>query len=460
MELELPDAERLAALSDATPADLPGVALLEHVRDHPRVDDVPAATREALDAIPALDALPAGAEVGITAGSRGIHDMPTVLRTMVDALRERELEPFVFPAMGSHGGATAEGQRETLAALGVTAETMGCEIRSSMAAERVADDEEGRPIYAAEDALAADAVLLANRVKAHTDFRGRYESGLVKMAVIGLGKQRGAEATHNAGLVGGLDEVIPERAAALFEATPVIGGVAVVENADDRAAHVEGVPVDEIFDREPALLERSKELLPTLPVSELDLLVVDELGKEISGTGMDTNVLGRVLYHNQPEPDVPSFTRIYVRGVTEASHGNGIGIGLADVVHADLVADLDLTETYVNVVTSGEPSRARIPLIAERDEVALRVAASTTGVRDPADLRIVRIPNTLELGRFVASEPVVEELADRDDVRVLERRPFELVDGELPTDPYETAAEAARASESESESESETATDD
>jgi hypothetical protein len=454
LDLELPDAERLAALSDATPADLPDVALLEHVRDHPRVDDVPAATREALDAIPALDALDAGSEVGITAGSRGIHDMPTVLRTMVDALRERELEPFVFPAMGSHGGATAEGQRETLASLGVTAETMGCEIRSSMAVERVADDDEGRPIYAAEDALAADAVLLANRVKAHTDFRGQYESGLVKMAVIGLGKQRGAEATHNAGLVAGLDEVIPERAAALFDETPVIGGVAVVENADDRAAHVEGIAVDDIFDREPALLERSKELLPTLPVSDLDLLVVDELGKEISGTGMDTNVLGRVMYHNQPEPDAPSFTRIYVRGVTEASHGNGIGIGLADVVHADLVADLDLTETYVNVVTSGEPSRARIPLIAERDEVALRVAASTTGVRDPADLRIVRVPNTLELGRFVASEPVVAELESRDDVRVLERRSFELVDGELPTDPYETAVESAGASGSE------TATDD
>ncbi|AUV80346.1 DUF362 domain-containing protein [Salinigranum rubrum] len=442
--LELPDADRLAALSDATPADLPDVALLEHVRDHPQVDDVAAATRTALDEIPALAALSEGATVGLTAGSRGIHDMPTVLRTTVEYLDARGLEPFVFPAMGSHGGATAEGQREALAALGVTEETMGCEVRSSMAVERVADDSEGRPIFAASDALAADAVLLLNRVKAHTDFRGRYESGLAKMAVIGLGKQRGAEITHNVGLVEGLDEVIPERAAALFEETPVVGGVAIVENADDRAAHVEGVPVDEILDREPDLLARSKELLPMLPTSNLDLLVIDEIGKEISGTGMDTNVVGRVCYHNQPEPEEPSYTRIYVRGVTEASHGNGIGIGLADFVHADLVADLDLTETYVNVITSGEVSRARIPLIAERDDVALRVATSTTGVRDPAALRFVRVPNTLDLGRFVASAPVVEELADRDDVRVLERRPFELVDGDLPPDPYATDDERSR----------------
>jgi hypothetical protein len=450
--LELPDADRLAALSDADPAELPEVALLEHVRDHPQLDDVAAATREALGEIPALDSLSAGAEVGLTAGSRGIHDMPAVLRATAAYLDERGLEPFVFPAMGSHGGATAEGQRDTLASLGITEETIGCEIRSSMDVERVGEDEDGRPVYAATDALAADAVLLLNRVKAHTDFHGPYESGLVKMAVVGLGKQRGAEVMHNAGLVSGLDEVIPERAALLFEETPVVGGVAVVENADDRAAHIEGIPVDEILDREPELLERSKELLPMLPVADLDLLILDEIGKDISGTGLDTNVVGRVMYHGQPEPDEPSYTRIYVRGVTDASHGNGIGIGLADFVHADLIADLDLTETYVNVITSGEVSRARIPLIAEDDAVALRVATSTTGVRDPAALRFVRAPNTLDLGRFVASQPVVEELEARDDVdvRVLERRPFELVDGDLPAGPYRTAAEAEGATGTES----------
>jgi len=429
--IEPPDPAALDATNEVSVEDLPRFAPVRYDRDQPAVEDVERATVEALSAIDGLGDLPAGARVGITVGSRGVHDMPAVIRTAVDELRSRGLEPFAIPAMGSHGGATAEGQVEALASLGFTEESMGCEIVSSMAVERVAADGHGRPVYAARDALEADAVLLANRVKPHTDFSGNIESGLCKMAVVGLGKQRGAEATHKAALAGTFSDVLRERARILFEGTPIVGGVALLENADERAAAIEGLDVGEILDREPELLERSRDLLGTLPVADLDLLVVDELGKEISGTGMDTNVVGRMLVDGEPEPDSPDYTRIYVRSVTEGSHGNAIGMGLADYTHQQLVEDLDLTDTYVNVITSGEPVRARIPVILPTDRLAFVAAYSACGVVDPVDMRIARIRNTLDLDRFHVSEPVAEELREHSDVSVGSPEPLGFEDGDL-----------------------------
>jgi len=429
--IESPDPAALDAVNEVTAEDLPRFAPVRYDRDQPAVEDVEAATVEALDAVDGLADLQPDARVGITVGSRGIHDMPAVVRTLVAELQGRGFDPFVLPAMGSHGGATAEGQVEAIASLGFTEESMGCPVVSSMEVERVGSDADGRPVYAARDALAADAVLLANRVKPHTDFSGDLESGLCKMAVIGLGKQRGAEATHKAALAGTFSEVIRERAALLFESTPIVGGVALLENANERAAAIEGLDAGEILDREPALLERSRDLLGTLPVEDLDLLVVDELGKEISGTGMDTNVIGRMLMHGEPEPDSPRYTRIYVRSVTPGSHGNGIGMGLADYAHRRLVEALDLTDTYVNVITSGEPVRARIPVICPDDRLAFVAAYSACGVVDPADMRIARIPNTLDLDRFHVSEAVVDELRADPDASVGTPEPLAFEDGDL-----------------------------
>lgn len=424
VELTFPGRERLEAVNDASLDDLPAFATVRTLVDHPEVTDVDAATVDAVDAIPAFDDLPPGAEVAITAGSRGIHDMPAVLSAAVAELQDRGLEPFVMPAMGSHGGATAEGQVETLASLGVTEASMGCEIRSSMAVEQVAEDPNGEPVFASRDALDADAILLANRVKLHTDYRGPIESGLGKMAVVGLGKHRGAENMHNAAIARGFDEVIPERAELLLDAPDldVVGGVAVVENAHERAALVEGIPADEILDREPELLERSEELFPSLPVAQLDFLMVDALGKNISGTGMDTNVLGRVRFHNQPSVDTPEITRVYVRSVTEESHGNAIGVGLADYAHQSLVEDIEFDDMYVNITTSGEPERSKIPFVVPCDATAFILAASMTGVPNLGEMRIGRITSTLEPGTMLASEPVLDELAGRDDVEIGERR--------------------------------------
>jgi len=265
-----------------------------------------------------------------------------------------------------------------------------------MDVETVGTDSTGQPVYAAMDALAADAVLLANRVKLHTDFQADVESGLAKMAVVGLGKQRGAENMHNAALDRGFTDVIPERAEILVDETPIVGGLALVENADERAAAVEGVPADDLLEAEPALLDRSEALFPSLPIEDLDLLVVDEMGKEVSGTGLDTNVVGRVRFHGQDEPETPSITRVYVRSLTPPSHGNALGMGLADLVHEDLAAAVDFGDTYVNIVTSGEPVRAKLPFVVPSDATAFVLSTSMTGVHDASELRIARIENTLE----------------------------------------------------------------
>ena len=435
VSLTVPEAERLAVVNDVEQHDLPRFAPVSVEWDTETVSDVREAGRSAVADLPAVGSLPPGSEIAITAGSRGIRDLPETIVGVVDALRDRGHEPFVFPSMGSHGGATAEGQREVLADLGMTPETLGCPVRSSMETVEVGAYDDS-PVYADATAASADAVLLANRVKPHTDFTDRVESGLCKMAVIGMGKREGAEMMHNAGLTDDMGAEIRERAAILLDELPVLGGVALIENAHDRATHVEGVPTGEILDREPELLERAYEELPTLPVDDLDLLVVDEMGKEISGTGLDTNVLGRTYFRGEPEPDRPDYTRVYVRSLTAPSHGNALGVGLADVVHQDLVRDVDLGDTYVNIATSGETRRAKLPLIVPDDASALLLAPSVTGTPDPEALRVARIPDTMEPGALLVSEAVVPELRDRDDATVGELRTLSLTDGDLEPDPY------------------------
>lgn len=430
MNVEFPDAETLRGANDVDREDLPRFACVTRQRDLDSIDDIDRAAREAVSDLP-LETLPHGAAVAITAGSRGIHDMPALLESAVDELRERGFEPSVIAAMGSHGGATGEGQRETLEALGITEGRLGCPILSSMAVESVGTDSLDRPVYVASEALDVDGVILANRIKPHTDFHGGVESGLCKMAVIGLGKHRGAESLHNAGLAADFSEVIRERTRLIVEASPVVGGIGLIENAADRATHVEGVPAKRITEREPELLDRAREELPMLPIDDLDLLVLDEIGKDVSGTGMDTNVVGRMLFHGEDEPANPNITRIYARSITPASHGNGLGLGLADFVHQSVVADLELSDMYVNIVTSGEPTRARVPFTVPDDLTALILACSTTGVADPAELRVARIRNTMEPDELLVSEPVARELEGRADVSVDELVPLAFEDDTL-----------------------------
>lgn len=440
MNLEFPDAETLGNANEYSVADLPRFAVARRNRDVRTVEDIDGETRSAIDDIEVFNSdsgeLSRGAEVGITVGSRGIQDMPTVITTVVDELDSRGYDPFIIPAMGSHGGATAEGQVETLEALGYSEAEIGCEIRSSMKVETVGTDALDRPVFVARDALKTDAVLIANRVKFHTDFRGPVESGLSKMAVVGLGKHRGAESLHNAAIATDFAEVIQDRMEILLAETPIVGGIALVENATHRAAHIEGIPADAIPTREPDILEMAAEAFPNLPVDSLDMLIVDEAGKDKSGTGMDTNVLGRYNFTGESEPETPEVTRIYVRSLTDPSHGNALGVGLADFVHQQFIESIDFEDTYINIATSGETRRAKIPFVVPDDQTALLLACSTTGVRTPEALRIARIPSTMDPDRLVISEPVVAELRDRADVEIGPLESLSFDGGQLPPDPY------------------------
>ena len=410
--MEFPDRRDVDHLIDPQP--LPEFARVRYEPRTERLDDPVAATRDELDALD-LDALPEGATVAVGVGSRGIDRIDEVAAAVVARLAERGFDPVVVPAMGSHGGATPEGQREVLAALGVTEETVGAPIDARMTARALATVSVGdaeTPVYFSEAALEADTVLVINRVKAHTNFTGPIESGLAKMTVVGLGKQRGAKSFHSTAIAEGYVETLTAALDVIERETPMIGGIALVENFEEEIGHLEAVPAGSFLDREPELLERAYEEMPTLPVDDVDLLVVDEIGKEISGAGMDTNVIGRYRVLNAPDPETPDIDLIYVRGLTEATKGNGNGIGLADLTRRAAVDQLDLTKTYANALTSGSLSKSKLPVVAPDDEFALRTALTALGGYDPETVRIVWIRNTEDLGELRVSDAVVSDLPE------------------------------------------------
>jgi hypothetical protein len=401
---------------------LPEMGLIEQVWETEPLDDVAAAAAAAFKSLP-TDDLPADAEIALGVGSRGIANLPTIVAGVAEAATAAGFDPFVFPAMGSHGGATAEGQREMLAELGVNEAAVGCEIRSSMDIVEVGRTaERDVPVVTDAHAAAADAIVPINRIKPHTDFDGTVESGLSKMLVIGAGKQRGAKIAHDWAVDWSLRDMLPEITARLLAELPVVGGVAVLEDQHDDTAHVEGIPSEGFLDRERELLKRAYEIMPTLPFDELDVLVLDRQGKDVSGQGMDTNVIGRRPFAIQePEPDTPEIKRIYTRGLTETTHGNAMGMGSADFVHADLLAEVDMPTSLINALTASTTRGVRVPPAVETDRAGLVGTLSTIGIVDPASVRVLRAADTMHLHRLYASRALVEAARNRDDLRVLEK---------------------------------------
>ena len=379
-----------------------------------------------------LDDVPEGGEIALGVGSRGIANLAEIVAGVVAEVRDRGYEPFVFPSMGSHGGATAEGQREMLAELGVTEESIGCEIRSSMEVVEVARTaERDVPVYTDENAAAADAIVPINRIKAHTDFDGDVESGLSKMVVIGMGKQRGAKTAHDWAVDWSLRNMIPEIADQLLDTLPIIGGVAIVEDQRDDTTIIEGIPPSGFLDRERELLERAYEIMPKIPFDEVDVVVFDQQGKDISGQGMDPTVIGRRPFAIQePEPETPDIKRIYTRSLTAATHGNAMGMGSADFVHADLLAEINMTDSLINALTASTTRGVRIPPVVETDWAGLVAALSTIGIVDSETVRVLRATDTMRLERLYASTALVEEAREREDLRVVaEPAPIEFEDG-------------------------------
>lgn len=385
----------------------------------PQVEDIEKTLREQFEKDEIASRIESGMKIAVTAGSRGIANIDVILRSLVTLLKEADAEPFIVPAMGSHGGATAEGQVKVLESLGVTEESVGAEIRSSMETVELGQTERGVPVYMDKLASEADGVIVCGRIKLHTDFRSDVESGLLKMASIGLGKHEQALALHAYG-VKGIKDFMAEAAEEVFASGKVLFGVGIVENAYEETAMLEAIPPDRIVEREKELLEESAKLMPKLPVSDMDILFVDELGKDYSGTGMDTNVIGRFRILGVEEPETPSAKYIVVSDVSEASHGNALGVGLADLTTRRLYEKIDHETMNQNVITSTFLERAKVPMMLQNDEEALKVAVRCNWGVPPEETRFVRIPNTLELRHVYLSENLLEEALENDNVEVVE----------------------------------------
>jgi hypothetical protein len=388
--------------------EFPKVVKIKQTFPRPRVENVEEALREQLGRGEISSTIGPGMSVALTAGSRGIARIDEILCSLVAILKEVGAEPFIVPAMGSHGGATAEGQVEILESLGVTEESCGVPIRSSMEVVELGETERGVPVYMDRIASEADGVVLVNRIKAHTDFRSNIESGLMKMASIGLGKHEQALALHGYG-VEGIRDFMVEVADEVLESGHVLFGIATVENAYDDPAIIEAIPASEIHEREAELLAEYMQMMPNLPVSDIDVLYVDSLGKNYSGTGMDTNVIGRFRILGVEEPETPAVKYIVVGDVSEESHGNALGVGLADMTTQRLADRIERQAMNANVVTSTFVERAKVPMVLASDEEALRTAVRCNWGVPPEETRFVRIPDTLHLEYLYVSESMVDE---------------------------------------------------
>ena len=386
-----------------------------------RVDDVAAETEEQLRRLDLGQRVKRGQTVAVTAGSRGIANIAVITRAIVQHFKRLGAVPFIVPAMGSHGGGTAEGQREILEGYGITQEYTGAEIRASMETVVVAKTPHGVPVHFDKHAWSADHVFVANRIKPHTGFVGEIESGLHKMMLIGLGKHEGAKIYHRAILDYSFLEIIRAVADVVLEKCKVVGGLGIVENAYDETALIEAVAPAEFFKRESELLVLAKQWMPRLPFDRVELLIVDEIGKNISGTGMDTNVVGRKYNdHAATDRDDVCCKRIFVRSLTHETHGNATGIGMAEFTNTRTVAQVDMHKTRINSLTGGHPTAAMIPIAYDTDREVIENALPTVGYVDPENARVVQIANTLHLREVLVSEAYVPDLEGRIDLDIIE----------------------------------------
>lgn len=370
------------------------------------------------------------ARIAVGVGSRGITNLPAIVGAVLENLRSAGAQPFLIPAMGSHGGATPDGQRDLLAGYGITETAMGAPIRASMEVRQIGTSAEGAPVFCSVEALAADGIVLMNRVKPHTDFSGTLGSGILKMSVIGLGKHTGAAAMHATASRIGHEKAIRGIASVILASAPILCGVAILENHFHDTARLVVLPREDIASAEEQLLIEARKLMPLLPFDEIDLLIVDRLGKNISGAGMDPNVTGRwvqgysasLMREGRPSPFI---RRIFVRDLTPETHGNATGIGFADVTTSRLVRAMDHRATYINALTALTPNSAKIPIHFDTDREAIDLTLASLALSDIGTARVVRIADTLSLANLEISEALVEEVQGRSELTAMSE-PFEM----------------------------------
>ena len=405
---------------------LPKMTRIQQQFDAPVLTDIPATIHAELERINAASIVRPGDTVAITAGSRGVANGATAVKATADYLKTIGAKPFVVPAMGSHGGATPEGQRSVLEHYGITEKTVGVPVKSTMDVVELGKTELGLPVFLDRFAAEADYVVPLNRIKAHTDFNGSIESGLMKMMVIGLGKQKGANLYHRAFFQYGFENVIAAVGGFMLDTGRIAFGIGLLENAHEQTAKAVAMPANQLLQTERQLLVEAKSLMGRLPFDELDLLIVDWVGKNISGTGMDTNVIGRMMQNFEPEPAKPAILRIFVRDLTEESDGNATGIGLADFTTTRLVNQFDRHATYMNGITALGPQKSKIPFYYDTDKEAISVALDTIGLTAPEEARVIRIESTLRLTELDISEALLEDAKLHSSLKVIgETEPFQ-----------------------------------
>jgi hypothetical protein len=405
--------------------------LLRQVFERPRVEEVALAVRDALETLNLGRVIRRGQTVALTAGSRGIANIPVVLRAVVRILRDLGAQPFLVPAMGSHGGGTADGQCQVLESYGITEAFVGAPVRASMDVVSLGTTPEGFPVVLDRRASEADHIGVVARIKPHTNYHGPIESGLLKMMMIGLGKHAGALTFHSILLEEPFDPIVRSVTRLMRAKAPITFGLGLVENAYDETALVEAALPDDFESVEERLLVQARSWLPRLPWREADLLIVDEIGKEISGSGIDTNVVGRKRSLPRLEPEgQPQMRFIFVRGLSAHTHGNAAGIGVADFTTTRLVRAMNYQATVINCLTAGYPSGANLPVHFDTDREVINAALAILGTRATEDARIMHIRNTLALEELEVSEPCLAQ-ADRQTEFSIERGPYELTfDGE------------------------------
>ncbi len=390
--------------------------------ERPQVVDIAVEVETQLASLRLGRTVKSGETVAISAGSRGIANIAVIIKAIADHVRSIGGQPWIIPAMGSHGGATAEGQRAILEGYGITEEYCGCPIQASMETVVVTAAAEGFDVHFDRHAFEANHVIVCGRVKPHTGFTGDIESGLMKMMLIGLGKSAGAEIYHRAIKDYSFGQIVRSVAREVLAKCNVIAGVAIVENAFDETSVIEAVAPNEIEEREKELLREAKRLMPQLPFPAADLLVVDRIGKNISGSGLDTNIVGRkYLDHRAAEDEYPKIRNIAIRGLTPESKGNAVGIGLVEFCRSQLVRDMDRQSTFINCIIGGHVTGGMIPIDFETDCEMVTTALSVIGLTDPVDAKVLWISDTLHVAELECSGAYFEAALQRDDLEILEQ---------------------------------------
>ncbi|MBI3879013.1 MAG: DUF2088 domain-containing protein [Verrucomicrobia bacterium] len=404
----------------------PRIFRVRQTFERQRVADVTAEVRRELERLNLRERVRPGQTVAITAGSRGIANIHLIIRAAVDHFKSLGAQPFIVAAMGSHGGGTPEGQRRILTDYGITEEFCGCPVRCNMETVILDRTPEGIPVHFARDAADANHVLVVGRVKPHTRLTGELQSGLMKMMLIGLGKHAGAHAYHRAFADFSFDQIARSVATRVMDKGRVLAALGIVENAHEETALIRGVLPHELEEQEKQLLALARRWLPRLPFDHADILLVDEIGKEISGCGMDSNVVGRKLQLHQAAPEeFPKIKRIIVRGLTEQTHGNATGLGYSEFCLTRVVKAMDQRSTWINVNTAGNPAVGMIPPHYDTDRETLTVALGTIGLVEPPRAKLLWIRNTLDIVEVECSEAYLEAARARADLEVLgEPRPL------------------------------------